>query len=94
VIECNNEQFICAIKSQLGLPMLYRTVMSIQEYRKGSGQFSGQQTVNDEVNNQRMIMAQDEYNTYMTGLMRTIRFPKNRCFVCNPNVYVETRLPG
>lgn len=94
-IECNNEAYLCSIRSVLGLAMLYRTAMSILDYSKDSGgQFSEQKTINAEGNEDRWTRSEYLYNQELKKITNRVQLPTNKCFSCGRRISFKTSLPG
>ncbi len=94
-IECNNTAYLCSIKSILGLAMLYRTAMCILDYSKdSSSQFSQQQTINADGNEDRWTRAEYLYNRELKKIMNQVTLPSNRCFYCSKRVSFKSNLPA
>lgn len=94
-VECNNDQFLCSIKSVFGIAMLWRTAMAALDYSNDSGgQFSEQKTVNHEGNETRYTRASFHYENEIEKIVKQVVLPANKCFACGPRVTVTNRLPG
>ncbi len=94
-VECNNDQFVCSIKSVFGVAMLWRTAMAALDYSNDSGgQYSNQKTTNHENNEARYTRAEYNYNNEIAKIIKQTRLPTNKCFACKQKIKVKSILPG
>ena len=94
-IVCDPSLWLCSIRTELGLAMLYRTAYELLAYSLNSGgQFSNQKVTNSERNQERLTLFEYNYGQQLEKFLKSVKFPTGRCFECFRSITTVNRLPG
>jgi len=94
-MECDSEGWLCQIKNQLTLPILFRTASLIMEYAIFNTSRGDTNTIRDlEKLKERHTMYASSFDSGMTRALETIVLPNDpTCFHCKKQLQIITTLP-
>ena len=94
-IECDHESWLCNIKQQLAIPMLYKTAELAMEYGVHNTSRENTSTVRDRGElKDRQIMYHEVYNDKMSKALKAIVLPNDSdCFVCQRRNRIAVSIP-
>ena len=94
-IECDHESWLCNIKQQLAIPMLYKTAELAMEYGVFNTERENTSTVRDKGQlKERQLMYHETYNDKMKKALAAIVLPSDSdCFVCKRRNRVTVAIP-
>ena len=94
-MECDNEGWLCSVKNQLTLPVLYKTASLIMEYAIFNTSRGNTNVIRDlDKLKERHTMYAQQFDDSMNRAIETIKLPNDPiCFHCRPQVQIRTTLP-
>ena len=94
-MECDNEWWLCSIKQQLAMPMLYKVAQLAMEYALFNTDRNNTKTVRDaDHNEKRASLYQREFTASMKRAVASIILPNDPlCFKCNRTSRVVVAIP-
>ena len=86
-IQCSSEGFLCQLRNQLALPILWKAAATIYHFAAYSArQFSVEVALKKEDAVERFEHAEAQYKHFMALTLQNSRMPNTRCFACKPMV--------
>jgi len=93
-VECDHQSWICRIKQQLGISMLYKTAELAMEYGLTTGR-ENTNTIRDyESLGERQQMYHEQYSGSISRALKAINLPNEpNCFVCKRKSRIVASIP-
>jgi hypothetical protein len=86
-INCNHESWLCTIKKNLAMPILYKTGVELMEYADTvsiNSRSNTTVTMNKEAIEERREIYDGKYRETLENVLKRIKLPQDRkCFECN-----------
>lgn len=94
-LNCNHEEWLCAISNSLGMPILYKTAVEIMEFALHNSTRLNTETLLDaDKIKERLDLYEFRFKESMENLMKNIKLPKDeKCFECRQMSKHEIILP-
>lgn len=92
-LSCSFDEYLCAIKSQLAFPILYKAGELVMQELKTSKRLTGIVTGFRATHDDLMQHYANEHLRLMGDLMNSIKLPESICFSCNSKTKSVVNLP-
>ena len=96
-LNCNHENWLCAISNLTALPILWKTAALIMEfgmYITPNEMMNNRSTMNRDLLKERHTLYENKFNESMSNLFNNIELPKDeRCFICRERSRTTIMLP-
>jgi hypothetical protein len=94
-MECDSEGWLCQVKNQMALPILFKTAALIMEYAIFNTSRGNTNVIRDlEKLKERHTMYSQQFDAAMDRAIETIKLPNDpTCFHCKQSVQIRTTLP-
>ena len=91
-LNCDIEPFICSIKNQLALPLLYKVAVNFCRQAITSVRINSTNKIPPEAWEERLAWYQTKYEDVMGNIINGIQV-QDKCFQCEPSVTKVVRIP-
>jgi len=94
-IECDHQSWICRLKQQLGVAMLYKTAELCMEYALNNTERENTETIRDyELIGNRQQQYHEQYSDSITRALKAVKLPQDpNCFHCNRRNRIAVSIP-
>lgn len=93
-IECDHNSWLCQIKEQLGMSLLYKTAELVMQYGLTSDRENTATVRDSEQMKERQMMYRELFDESMTRAMKGITLPDNpKCFRCKRRNKIAVQIP-
>ena len=94
-LHCDNRSWLCAHRSTIAMPILYRTAEAIMEFADfNSDRFNTKASIKNEQIQERLMKYHEDYTRQLDIALKSIQTPMDGvCFICKRRAASVTTLP-
>lgn len=94
-LHCDNRSWLCANRSTIAMPILYRTAEAIMEFADfNSDRFNTKTSIKNEQIQERLMKYHEDYTKQLDIALKSVKTPMDGiCFTCKRRAVSTTTLP-